>query len=264
VVAAHVGEEYWRATVVLGESQHLSVAIPGPSPASPAGVARTPAQPLAAPRVGAAEAASAGDEAPRAGRFVFELGAFAGYLLVDTNRSDPDESLSDIQYTQSDIDGVVERNTCETAACDYDSLGVTSGFVAGVSGFAGYGVTPSASLGVRFLLGPRAGGGALVALGPSASLPVGERFRVGPTVFFGSASHVDSGYAVMELSTGQSTIFTQLRATLGLALGLGAELGMTLVSNPTGSVVLQATPLIVYGSNGMAFSLPLGAAYHWN
>ena len=36
------------------------------------------------------------------------------------------------------------------------------------------------------------------------------------------------------------------------------------MSSPTGSVVLQATPLYLYGSNGSAWSLPLGAAYHWN
>ena len=70
----------------------------------------------------------------------------------------------------------------------------------------------------------------------------------------------------MDGPTGANTLDSegQLHATLGFSMGVGAELGLTLASSPTGSVVLQATPLFLYGGNGMALSLPLGAAYLWN
>lgn len=162
-----------------------------------------------------------------------------------------------------DDDATTQRVTCATVACDYlpiDSVG----FLAGAAGFVGYAATPHVNLGLRFLIGPRAGGGALVALGPSASFLFEERFRVGPSVLFGTASHVNEGLVVMEGLPGESSPDSRLRATLGFSMGVGAELGLKLTSSPTGSVVLQEIPLFFYGSNGIAFSLPLGAAYHWH
>jgi hypothetical protein len=93
---------------------------------------------------------------------------------------------------------------------------------------------------------------------------VWERFSVGPTIFFGTASHADSGYVTMRWSTGFNTVDAQLRASLGFAIGLGTELGWTISHGSTGSVALQATPLFLYGPNGTALSLPLGATYRWN
>jgi hypothetical protein len=122
------------------------------------------------------------------------------------------------------------------------------------------------NVGLRFLIGPRIGGGALVALGPSVSFLLGERFTLGPTLLFGTASHVDQGLVEMEGATNPVGNDGEggLRATLGFSIGLGAELGLKLVSGPTGSVILQATPLALYGANGVALSLPLGVAYRWN
>ena len=69
---------------------------------------------------------------------------------------------------------------------------------------------------------------------------------------------------MLEWPAGSSYVEAPLRASLGFAIGLSAELGLELVSTSTGSVVLQATPLFLYGPNGMAYSLPLGVAYRWD
>jgi hypothetical protein len=271
LVAAHGGEEYWRTRVLLGESEHRVVAIPA-APAAPtnaAAVTSEPARQPPAPRDGASEDTRARVAESHADhRFVYEVGAFLGWMYVATRQSTPDESLASIQGVVVDEDGT-QRLSCATAICDYH-LPDSSGFVVGVAGFAGYALAPQLSLGLRLLIGPRAGGGALVALGPSASLRVGDRFSAGPSVFFGTASHADQGFVDMEGPTNSNpvdrdaTTESRLRATLGFAIGLGAELGLTLVSSPTGSVVLQATPLFLYGPNGTALSLPLGVAYRWN
>jgi hypothetical protein len=180
-----------------------------------------------------------------------------------TTESEPAEDPYIIQASVVDDNGTTQTLTCATAICDYSNLD-SSGFVAGAAGFVGYAASARVDLGLRFLIGPRLGGGALVALGPSASFLIGERFRVGPTVLFGTASHTESGFVTMQGPTGDNHMDSRLHATLGLSVGLGAELGLKLISSPTGSVVLQATPLFLYGSDGTALSLPLGAAYRWN
>ncbi|HKO92417.1 MAG TPA: hypothetical protein VJU61_14745, partial [Polyangiaceae bacterium] len=198
------------------------------------------------------------------GRFVYELGAFVGLLVVDTKQSTPEGGAASIQTVVQDQAGGAETRSCYTLVCDYPSLGGSASFVVGVTGFFGYAPAPSVGLGVRFLLGPRAGGGGLVAAGPSASFLLAERFRIGPAVLFGTASHVEQDTVQLTTPTGFNGVDSPLHGTLGFSLGVGSELGWTLFSNPTGSVVLQATPLYLYGSNGTSWSLPLGAAYHWN
>ena|GEM_PF-1170158 len=265
LVAAHRGEEYWRTTVTLRESEHVDVAIPAAVPAAPTRAAAVTPQPapLLATREGVPEETSA--RAAETLRFVYEIAAFVGYIYVSTPQATPDENPGRIQGVVVGEDGLTERANCASTACDYH-LPDSSGFVAGVAGFVGYAAAEDASLGLRFLIGPRAGGGALVALGPSASLLFGEHFRLGPTVFFGTASHADQGFVAMEGLSGSNTLNREqrLHATLGFAMGLGAELGWELTSSPTGSVVFSATPLVLYGSNGVALSLPLGVAYRWN
>lgn len=238
VVAWRGSNEYWRTTVTLGESEHMTVSVPAPPPEL---VAESSAEPRGA------------------GHFVYELGAFIAYMDVDTSDSEPAGSPSDIRV---DADG--QTATCATSPCTYLFPGSSAGFAVGVSGFLGYSLTGDVDLGFRFLLGPRAGGGALVALGPSMSFVIAERYELSPAVLFGNASYADKGFA--ELTTSDRTYErdARLSGSLGFAIGLGAELGWTLTKGTLGSVVLQATPLFLYGSNGLAWALPLGAAFRWN
>jgi hypothetical protein len=248
LVATHGGEEYWRTTVVLRESEHANVTIPA-APARAALGASSPEPPPAA---------------PAASRFVFEVGAFLGFIAVDSRQSTPEDDPGSIQAFVQDEEGITQRLSCADVVCEYPYLGSSAGFVVGVTGFVGYAVSEPTALGLRFLLGPRVGGGALVAVGPSASFQLSERFRVGPAVLFGTASHVETDSVQLFTPTGFNSVYTRMHGTLGFSMGLGAELGFTLFSSSSGSVVLQATPLYLSGSNGSAWSLPLGAAYHWN
>lgn len=267
LVATHGGEEYWRTTVTLRESEHADVTLPAPTKApAPTRAAGHTSRPTGqAPRFDTVpDAASARDaETRRAGRFIYELGAFIGFIYVESQQSTPNDGPDSIQAVV--VNGnVSQRVTCASAACDYLPID-SAGLLAGAAGFVGYAAAPHVNLGLRFLLGPRAGGGALVALGPSASFLLDERFTLGPTVLFGTASHESQGLVVMEgLDGTNGPDDSRLRATLGFSMGVGAELGLKLGSSPTGAVVLQVTPLFLYGSNGTALSLPLGAAYHWN
>jgi hypothetical protein len=242
------GAEYWRTTLVLRESEHANVSVPA-APANAALSASSPAQ----------------EPATReASRFVYEVGAFVGFISVDTIRSTPDGGADSIRALVRDENGTSQSVSCASVGCDYPSIGSSAGFVPGVTGFVGYAVAEQVGLGLRFLIGPRAGGGVLVASGPSVSFPLSERFRVGPAVLFGTASHVGTDIVQLSTPSGFDSVYSRLHGTLGFSTGLGAELGFTLTSGPSGSVILQATPLYLYGSNGSAWSLPLGAAYHWN
>jgi hypothetical protein len=197
-------------------------------------------------------------------RFVYEVGAFVGYIAVDTRQSTPDDDPSSIQTFAQDDNGTTQLLSCATVQCEYPSIGASSGFVIGVAGFVGYAAAEQVGLGLRLLAGPRLGGGALVAFGPSASVLLWERLRVSPALLFGTATHVELDTVQIFTPTGFNSSLKRLHGSLGFSIGLGAEFGWTLMSSPTGSVVLQATPLYLYGSNGSAWSLPLGAAYHWN
>jgi hypothetical protein len=247
LVATHAGAEYWRTTVVLRESEHANVTIP----AAPPNVV------LGAPSPEPAPAANS------ASRLVYEIGAFVGFIAVDTGQSTPDDGAASIQSFAQDENGATQLTSCASLACDYPAID-TGGFVVGVAGFVGYAATEQVGLGVRLLIGPRIDGGALAVLGPSASFQLSERFRGGPMVLFGTASHVEVDLVYLPTPDGLSSSTSRLHGALGLSMGLGAELGFTLISRPSGSVVLQAMPLYLYGSNGSAWSLPLGAAYHWN
>lgn len=256
LVAAHGAEEYWRTTVTLRESEHVDVTLPAPMKAA----AITSPPPTRSH--GVSEETSTRDvETRRAGHFVYEVGAFVGFIYMQSQQSKPVDPGS-IQAVLAD-ENATQRLTCNNTACDYLPID-SAGLLAGAAVFVGYAAAPHVNLGLRFLIGPRAGGGALVALGPSASFLLEERFTVGPTVLFGTASHAAQGLVVMEGVPGADAPDSRLHATLGFSMGVGAELGLKLTSSPTGSVVLQATPLFLYGANGLALSLPLGAAYHWN
>jgi hypothetical protein len=263
LVAAQLGAEYWRTTVAVGESQHVDITVPAPPPSAPALAPNEAASPVTLDAALEATSPSAPGSSD-VGRFVYEVGAFAGYLVVDTVPSEPEADPATIQVSIVNDDGMSETSTCATASCEYLSLGATSDMVAGVSGYVGYTLTPSASVGARLLLGSRIKGGGLVGFGPSASLSLGERFHAGPTLLLGTASHAGAGTILVQMPTSTTTTTERLHGSMGFGVGLAAELDYTVFSNSSGSVVLQATPLFLYGHSGMAYSLPLGVAYRWN
>ena len=265
LVAAQVGDEYWRTTVTLGESQHVDIAIPPPPPSAPARASSASnASPSTATRDAGVATSSYAPGSSDVDRFVYEVGVFAGYIVVDAAPAEPEEDAASILTYVVDDEGTSQAVSCATASCEYLSLGETSGLVAGVTGYVGYTLDPRASVGARLLLGSRIKGGSLVAFGPSASLSLGERFHVGPTIFVGTASHAAPGTVLMQTPTSVSTVDARLTGGVGFGVGVAAELDYTVFSNASGTVVLQATPLFLYGHSGTAYSLPLGAAWRWN
>lgn len=262
-IEQHGGAEYWQMTLVLRESEHAHATIPA-APASVVLGASSPARAAAASAALDASSPALAPETRAPTRFVYELGAFAGFVAVDTRRSTPDDGAASIQTVVDAQGDTPQLLSCAAALCEYPSIGATAGVVAGLTGFVGYAASAETALGARFLIGPRFGGGALVALGPSVSFPLSARLRLSPAVLFGTASHVRFDIVQLSTPTGFHGIGSRMNGALGFAMGLGAELGLTLIEGPSGSVVAQATPLYLYGSNGSAWSLPLGAAYHWN
>ncbi|WP_437492541.1 hypothetical protein WME75_18250 [Sorangium sp. So ce1014] len=252
VAAAHRGEVFWQTTVTLRESERADVAVPPAAPvepaSAPAAVSR-PEQRPAARRDGAREARSARAAAPgAAGRFVYEAGVLVGFLWLEAGK----------------IDGCITRY----GTCSFNAE--TDTFLAGATGFVGYTAMERLDLGLRAQIGLHSSEGILFALGPSASYLLGERFRVGSTLLFGTATHTaevyeQGGYLPAGSGAGygdEGPVETDL--PLGFSLGLGAELGMKLMDSPAGSLFLQATPLFLVGADGVAASLPLGVAYRWN
>ncbi|XXX81799.1 hypothetical protein WMF30_23860 [Sorangium sp. So ce134] len=260
VAAAHQGEVFWETTVALKESERVDVEVPAPAPPEPAPApaprpkrrpaARQPAARLPTVRHdGAREAWSARAAAPRAtGRFVYEAGVSVGFLSLDADTMDA---------------CTTRYGTC------YFSVSAAS-FLAGATGFVGYTAMERLDLGLRAQIGLHSSEGILFALGPSVSYLLGERFRVGSTLLFGTATHAGAVYEEGGYSwDGSSNVYydgglVETELSLGFSLGLGAEVGMKLTDGPSGSLFLQATPLFLVGPDGAAVSLPLGVAYRWD
>lgn len=241
--AEHDGAEYWRTTVTLREAERVTLIVPAPAL-------------TLAPTVHSSAAA-----APRA-RFVYEVGAFVGFLYAATTSSTGADGPPTVRIEELG-DGSTRRLSCATATCEYLPFD-SGGLVVGASGFVGYALVPHTDVGLRFLVGPRVEGGYLLALGPSASFLLAERFRVGPSVLFGTARHYDDGLIVVQGPTGDELDGEgPLEAQLGFALGVGLELGVEVFRSPAGSLALQANPLFLYSSLGTALFLPVGAAYRW-
>ncbi|WP_437291337.1 hypothetical protein [Sorangium sp. So ce406] len=239
VAAAHRGEIFWQTTVALRESERVDVAVPAPAPPEPAPVTASSAErPPAAPRDGAREETSARPAGPRAaGRLVYEAGVFVGYLWIEANKTD----------------------TCSSGYGTCQLYAGAGSFLAGATGFIGYAAMDRLDLGLRAQIGVHHNAGALLALGPSASFLVGERFRLGSTLLFGTATQAGGAY-----EQGDEGDPVQTDVSLEFSMGLGAELGMQLMDGAAGSLFLQATPLFLIGAGSLAASLPLGAAFRWN
>lgn len=252
LVARHDESEYWRTTVVLRESEHVVVAVP----AAPEG---------AAEGVEGVEGVEVPRDAPEAGHFVYEIGAFVGLMFAATKQSEPKGTPS-IRSVVVNEDGTSQVLSCDTVACYYLPID-SAGLMAGATGFVGYAATSETHLGLRFLVGPRVGGGAIAALGPSVSFRLSERFNVGPTVLFGTASHSAQGLVGLDARAGLTELEyddeTELQGSLGFSVGVGADVGMRLVGGASGSVVLQAMPSFLLGAGGNAWAIPVGVAWRW-
>ncbi|MGK3966590.1 hypothetical protein WMF38_20680 [Sorangium sp. So ce118] len=269
VAAAHQGEVFWQTTVTLGEAERVDVAVPAPAPPeaeaapAPAPAERAPApaprparRPAAqlpkarlpkarllpdAPRGGVREERSARSAAPGAAdRMVYEVGGFMGYLWLDAD--------------------MTAQCTTSYGQCYYP-LSADS-FIAGATGFVGYTATERLDLGLRAQVSLHSSAGILIALGPSVSYPLGEHFRVGSSLLFGTATQ--TGQAYEEDGGNYSGLTVEVSVPLGFSLGLGAELGMKLMDRPSGALFLQTTPLFLIGEDGVAASLPLGVVYRWD
>ncbi|WP_437509811.1 hypothetical protein [Sorangium sp. So ce1099] len=285
VAAAHQGEVFWQTTVALRESERVDVAVPAPAPTeaeaapAPAPAERAPAAasrparrptarppaaqrptaqlPMArlptarllpdAPRDRVREERSARSAAPGAAdRMVYEVGGFMGYLWLDADAA----------------------GDCVTSygACNF-SLWAGS-FLAGATGFVGYTATERLDLGLRAQISLHSSAGILIALGPSLSYALGEHFRVGSSLLFGTATQTGMAYEQGSIRPEPSTgyyddLTVEASVPLGLSMGLGVELGMKLMDGPSGALFLQTTPLLLVGVNGVAASLPLGVVYRW-
>ncbi|WP_437338822.1 hypothetical protein [Sorangium sp. So ce394] len=265
VAAAHQGEVFWETTVALKESERVDVAVPAPAPAEAApaeaapGAASRPARSPAvrlprarllpeAPRDGVRDERSVRAAAPGVlDRLVFEAGGFIGYLWMEAD----------------------EMDVCSSSGYGDCYYALAEGsFLAGATGFIGYTATERLDLGVRAHLSLHSSAGLLIALGPSVSYPLGDRFRVGSSLLFGTATQSGTayteGYSWNENGYEYGGDMVEASLSLGFALGLGAEIGMKLTDSPSGSLFLQATPLFLVGADGLAASLPLGVAYRWN
>ncbi|WP_437615968.1 hypothetical protein WMF20_20070 [Sorangium sp. So ce834] len=264
VAAAHQGEVFWETTVALKESERVDVAVPAPAPAEAAPEpaeaagprpARRPAARLPrarllpdAQRDGARDERSVRAAAPGVSDgLVVEGGGHIGYLWLDADKMD----------------------VCATTTYGECYYSLSDGsFLAGATGFIGYKATERLDLGVRAHLSLHSSAGLLIALGPSVSYPLGDRFRVGSSLLFGTATQSGTAYtesyAWNENGYEYGGDMVEASVPLGFSLGLGAEIGMKLTDSPSGSLFLQATPLFLVGADGAAASLPLGVAYRWN
>lgn len=265
VTAAAGGRLFFQTTVVLKESAHetitvLEIALVEPN--------EPPAVPAAKP------SASAVSVAPHpAGRFVYELGVFAGYLEGNMNNARPDDDPNSVRFLAQGLHGSYHYESCATLYCYY-GLPSLGGFVAGPTVFVGYALTPRIHAGLRGLLGPRAGGGALFGIGPSASTRLFERLWLGGSLLIGTASESGQGDVQPEQPAVGANVAsvndlegfgfkTRLSESTGFSLGAGAEIGVALTDSESGSLMLQTTPLFLVGPTGTALVWPFSVVYRW-
>ncbi|WP_437971485.1 hypothetical protein WMF04_20210 [Sorangium sp. So ce260] len=250
VAAAHRGEVVWQMTVALKESERADVAVPAAAPPEPAparaAVSRPEQRPPARRDEAREERSARAAEPGAAGGFVYEAGVLVGYLWAEADMYDG----------------------CFTTSGSCYFTAETNSLLAAATGFFGYTAMERLDVGLRAQIGLHSGDGVLIALGPSASYQLGERFRVGSTLLFGTATQGEAFEEGGYLPDGSSTGYggggpIETSISLGFSLGLGAELGVKLMDSPAGSLFLQTTPLFLIGADGVAASLPLGVAYRW-
>lgn len=274
VTATVAGEVVWETTLLFKEATRQSILVPAP-------VARAQAAPiLEAPP----EAPDAGElprsepelsrpepvKAPSPGarpsgmRFVFELGAFVGFLTGDMERASLDGPEEELSFSKQTSDGV-ESQKCGSIQCTY-AMSSQGGFVTGPSGFAGVAWNDRVQLGVRAFGGPRAGGGGLFVIGPSLTAHLWGPLWAGGSLLLGHAGQSGDGTVTPEspyFDYFNRNVRPSMSQSLGFALGASAEISVAVMSRQASSLLIQATPLFLLGSNGFAGCVPFGLAYRW-
>jgi hypothetical protein len=265
-VVSATGRVEHRSTIAAREGlrqvlevKGLAELPPPPPPAEPPPAEPAPAEPPVEPAAPVAPPPASGY---RFGRWVFEIGAFGGYIASKTRSAKPDVGEDGILLAS------LSPERPEPSSCDY--LGCTYGaprggaFVGGVSLFAGFAATENIHVGGRILAGPRLQGGALFATGPSVSIHVGGRFWAGASMLLGYASA--SGNAEVTPPPTHTLVDNSLYRVTGstdVAFGLGVELRMELWRTSYGALALDTQPLFLAGADGSAFVLPFGISYRF-
>jgi hypothetical protein len=276
VTASAGGRQFFHTTVVLMESAHETVTVPEAALIEPKEAPKVPAAkapPLPAQAKAKASPSAPGQTPHPAGRFVYEIGVFGGYMTGDMDRARPFDDPESVRFLVQEQNGDLRFSSCAALYCSY-ALPSLGGFVAGPTAFAGYALTERVHVGLRALVGPRAGGGALFAIGPSASARLWGRLWVGGSLLVGTASESGRGYVDLEQPSSSTAVRvvdfehldfrTRLSESVGFALGAGAEIGVALTDSPKGSFMLQTTPLFLVGPTGSALTLPLSVVHRWH
>ncbi len=253
LVAAAPGHEprQLRFTIAVSSRKTVTVAalVPlEPEPTPEPRARRRPRRPTEAP---------APAEPPPFQRWVLEAALFGGYLLVDGDRVSPEVSPEAIALS----DGT-NAASCGWVSCDY-TLGPRGGAILGLSVFAGYAATDWFHVGGRIAVGPRVGGGVWVASGPSVLFRVAGPLSLGLGVALGAASAEGDGEVVAYppyFTT--STERVPMSANVELAGGPMAELSVRLVDTEHGSLVLNTTPMVMFGV-GTAVAVPFGLGFRF-
>jgi hypothetical protein len=280
ISASVAGEVVWETTLLFKESTRQSVLVPAP-PAKAKPAAPVPKAPPEVPEARDPLPADPDPEPPPATttpdpppavkpgssglHFVFELGAFAGFMSGSMNQASLDVPEDSLTYSQQTSMGY-ETQSCASIRCSY-YLNTQGGFVSGPGAFAGIAWNDSMQLGIRAFGGPRAGGGGLFVIGPSGSAHLWGPIWAGGSLLLGVAGQSGDGTVTPESPyydyTGQG-LRPSMSQSLGVSFGLSAELSFAVMERPSGSLRIQIMPLFLAGSNGSALALPFGLAYRWN
>ena len=200
-------------------------------------------------------------------RWVFEPGVFVGYLSAATDRAELKGSASAIGVSSPSTSSGSAPASCASVGCSY-SIASQPGAVIGPNLFAGYVLSDDFTAGLRLLAAPRIdhGGGSIVAIGPSVSFRATRSWSFGAWALLGSATVGVRTGGVVEAPApyrADQSSYVAMSASTDLGVGLGFEAAFRLVEVPRGALLVTSTPFFLVGSNGTAFTLPLGLAYRF-
>lgn len=254
LVAAAPGHAPFEQRFEIAEAQRRSLVVsklePLPPPPAPPTEPPPSTQPKPEPPPKQPEAKPPEDDGRR---WVLEVGLFGGYLMIDPAYLSPEP------YTVTTSTG--ETISCNEATCDVSVDTPSHGAALGVNVFAGYQISDGFHLGGRVLVGPRAGGGLLGGVGPSALLKVGGALWLGFGGLVGGASFVSDAQIFTPVGGGD---VIDVEGTVGIALGPLLEVQLQLVDTEQGAFALSAMPLFLIGTDGgSVFALPLGASFRF-
>jgi hypothetical protein len=254
-VAAAPGHAPVEARFELDEGEHETVtiaalvALPKPTPRpTPRPAKKPPPRPRATPTPTPDAEGS---------RFVFDVGFFGGYLLLQGAEHPSVEGSVPL------IDDMGQAGYCDQTRCRYE-LGDRGGAIFGANAFAGYAATDWLHVGGRMLAGPRAGGGLVFAAVPVVSFRVAGPLWLGAGLVLGTASVSSRGSVTTtrpgdRLPNGSSY---DMEATTEVGPGPLLELRLGLLDLPSGRLEASLTPFAVF-SNGGAVAIPLTLAYRF-